>query len=96
MVVTRVRETANYSRWKMLGMQSEYDEILIALGENPHLPSGDMVDSLWFLDQSAQHLPTGYIVITFVIYSAIYPAKTLWVQVGFFCKVPSQAPTRHI
>ena len=68
----------------------------ITLGANPHSPSGYMVGSLWFLDQSAQHLPTRYVLVTFVMYSAIHPAKTLWVQVGFFCKVPSQVPSRHI
>ena len=35
------------------------------LGADPHLPSGYIVISLWFLNQSAWLLPRGYFLITF-------------------------------
>ena len=41
------------------------------LGANPQLPSGYMVGSLWFLDQSAHLLPSGYFVIAFKKYPSL-------------------------
>ncbi len=69
---------------------------LLTLGANPHLPSGYMVSSLWFLNQSAQRIPTGYILITFTMRFSIRLAKTLRIQVDFFYKVPPPVPGRYV
>jgi len=69
---------------------------IVSLGANPQLPSGYIVGTLWFPDQSTQHLPTRYILITFVMYSPIHPAKALQIQADFFCKAPSPVPSGYI